>query len=196
MNSLSNSKRSSKDLGIHEKSAERLLKKFQKETFDSLGLTGDRLAVADGKLGLYTLYAIALKTNLQWPKGDVPKGCPHLQALIDKDIQKAYESYQKYSFAKEVDRAEFTKMYTEIKSTNERLHGQSCQFGSVGPLALWYAGAGRDGSAVNRIHFPEMTTFDATVYPYPPDDIALELHIPSHKLPGAGRPDREDVHVP
>jgi len=166
--------------GVKEKSAERLLKKFQKEAFDYLGLTGDPLAVIDGRLGIYTLYAFALKTNLQWPKGDVPAGCPRLKALIDKDIKKAYENYQNYPFAKAVTQAEFTKMYTRIKTTNRRFMADRANLGQWA-LALWYAGAGLDGTA-NRINFPQMSIFREEGY-YNSPGIALTLNLPGYTQP-------------
>ncbi len=141
--------------------AEKYLKYTQKKVFEELGLIGDTYADDDGKLGPYTLHALALSFDLKRPKVAVPAGSPKLTALLNKDSDEAFDSYKKLDFAKSTNKWAFKKVYKDMM-TNSYFNYKTAKLGDW-VLALWKAGY--KGDKAKKLGFPEM--YDITDrYPY------------------------------
>lgn len=150
--------------GVEKSASERLLKRFQEELFSTLKLGGDRLAVPDGKLGPYTLYALALYYNQQRPKVRLPEGSPKLEALIEKDADEAFSHYRRFVFANEVRKKDFREAYRDIKASTSGFNPSAPET-TLGQwaLALWEAGYSDKKS--QKIGFPRLYAVDPEKYP-------------------------------
>lgn len=141
--------------GVEPARSEALLKRFQKEAFEALKLTGDPFAVPDGNLGVYTLYAFALYFNLSRPKASVPAGNPRLEKLIEEDTKKAFEDYRKFAFAKDASYSDFKKIYADIK-VNTSFFNPDPQYSKVTDWAIALMKAGYDQYMAQSIGFPRI----------------------------------------
>jgi hypothetical protein len=77
-----------------ERVAKALLRRFQATVFDRLGLKGDRWAIADGKIGPYSLHAFALFLNAKRPDMPVPAGCPKLRNALEKHDKESFDRFK------------------------------------------------------------------------------------------------------
>lgn len=153
--------------GIGKEATKRLLMRFQKAVFAELELTSDTFAEADGKLGLYTMYAFALYYNLKRPKVKIPYRSPQLEALVNDDASKAYKAYKRFDFAKGVNELAFKDVYRNIKINVSRFNPDP-EFGTLGKWAIALWESGYRGDKARKIGFPKMIDYrkSAGKYPY------------------------------
>jgi hypothetical protein len=149
-------------MGVDKKKGERYLTETQKQVFKELELEGDTFAKVDGKLGPYTLYALALSFGLKMPKIRIPAGSPRLVALINKNADEAFGFYEKLRLAKKVNKREFKKAYKDIITTSA-FDPEKAKLGDWA-LALWKAGY--RGHKPEKIGFPKLYAIDSEKYPY------------------------------
>ncbi len=150
---------------VEKDAAVRMLVRLQKSVFSKLGLSGDTFAKPDGQLGPYTMYAFALYYNLKRPRARVPFGSPKLAALINKDADEAFVDYKQFNFVKNINKADFRRVYKDIKE-NTSTFNSNTKYSNLGDwaLALWESGYG--GDKAKKIGFPKIMDYKKSAAKY------------------------------